>query len=149
MTTATTTKEIIRIGQVSVQFLLEGKDTNGQVAMFEFSVPAGAKVPVPHYHEKYEEIIYGLAGVLTFTVDEKLTDVGPGGTCFIRRGAVHGFNNPGQQEARALAVITPGILGPGFFKEISEVMNAAGPPDIEKARLIYQKHGLVPVIPKR
>jgi hypothetical protein len=28
-------------------------------------------------------------------------------------------------------------------------MNAAGPPDIEKARLIYQKHGLVPVIPKR
>ena len=28
------TKEVIRLGQVSVQFLREAKDTNGQLTMF-------------------------------------------------------------------------------------------------------------------
>src|SRR5262245_41431804 len=32
--------EIIRIGQTEVKFLLEAADTNGSVAIFEFTVPA-------------------------------------------------------------------------------------------------------------
>jgi hypothetical protein len=39
--------EIIRVGQNGIRFLLEAADTNGSVAMFEFTVPVGAKVPVP------------------------------------------------------------------------------------------------------
>ena len=39
--------EIIRVGQIEIRFLLEGKDTNGQLAMFEFTVPAGARVGCP------------------------------------------------------------------------------------------------------
>ena len=38
--------EIIRVGQIGIRFLLEPADTNGSVAMFEFTVPVGAKVPV-------------------------------------------------------------------------------------------------------
>lgn len=143
-----TPKETIRLGGISVHFLLEGKDTNGKMAMFEFTVPAGAKVPVPHYHEKYDETIYGLEGILTFTVDEKPEDVGPGDTCFVPRGAVHGFKNSHPKDAKALAVITPGILGPDFFREISIIANAGGPPDIEKIKAVYQRHGLVPMMPK-
>lgn len=30
--------------------------------MFEFTVPVGAKVPIPHYNEHFDETIYGLAG---------------------------------------------------------------------------------------
>jgi len=143
-----TTNEIIRIGEVSVRFLLEGKDTNGQMAMFEFTVPAGARVPVPHYHEKYDETIYGLEGILTFTVEEKPHDLAPGDTCYVPRRAVHGFKNSHEKDAKALAVITPGILGPEFFREISEIVKAGGPPDIEKIKAVYQRHGLVPVMPK-
>lgn len=43
--------EIIRVGPIGIRFLLEAADTNGSVAMFEFTVPVGAKVPVPHYHK--------------------------------------------------------------------------------------------------
>src|SRR6266700_8022350 len=53
-------KESIRAGQIEVRFLLESKDSTGQLAMFEFTVPAGAKVPLPHSHAHYDETIYGL-----------------------------------------------------------------------------------------
>src|SRR4249920_452353 len=108
-------KETIKAGAITIDFLLEASDTNGSAAMFEFTVPAGAKVPIPHYHEHFDETIYGLAGIMTFTVDGKAVNIGLGETCFIPRGAVHGFNNLQQEDAKALAIITPALLGPIFF----------------------------------
>lgn len=140
--------ETIRIGQVTIDFLLETADTNGSVAMFEFGVPIGAKVPLPHYHEHYDETIYGLEGVITFTIEGKPVDIAKGESYFIPRGTVHGFINLGQENARALAVITPALLGPNFFKECSEIVNASGPPDVEKLKRVMTAHGLVPVMPK-
>lgn len=139
--------DLIRIGQISIKFLLEAADTNGSLAMFEFTVPAGAKVPVPHFHKQYDETIYGIEGVMTFAVEGKAHDIGPGGSCFISRGAVHGFNNLTQTEAKALAVVTPALIGPDFFKDTAAIVNAGGPPDVEKLKAVMLKHGLVPVMP--
>jgi quercetin dioxygenase-like cupin family protein len=136
--------EIIRIGQIGIRFLLDAADTNGSVAMFEFTVPVGAKVPMPHSHKHYDETIYGLAGVITFTVEGKAVDIAPGESCFIPRGAVHGFNNLKQTDAKALAVVTPALIGPDFFKETAAIVNAGGPPDIEKLKAVLAKHGLEP-----
>ena len=141
-------KETIKAGQIIIDFLMEAADTNGAAAMFEFTVPASAKVPIPHYHEHFDETIYGLSGILTFTIDGKVIDIAPGETCFIPRGAVHGFDNLKQTDAKGLAVITPALLGPIFFKEVGEIVNAGGPPDLEKLKAVLLKHGLVPVIPK-
>ena len=141
-------KETIKVGQIIIDFLLEAADTNGSAAMFEFKVPVGAKVPIPHYHEHYDETIYGLAGVITFTVEGKPIDIAPGETCFIPRGAVHGFDNLKQEDAKALTVITPALLGPIFFKEVAAIVNAGGPPDIEKLKMVMTKYGLIPVMPK-
>lgn len=139
-------KEHIRIGQVGIHFLLEASDTNAALAMFEFTVPVGAKVPVPHYHKDYDETIYGLDGVITFTVDGKVVDINPGESCFIPRGAVHGFKNLKQVDAKALAVVTPALLGPDFFREMAVIVNAGGPPDIEKMKAVMARHGLVAVM---
>ena len=95
-------RETIKVGQIIIDFLLEAADTNGSAAMFEFTVPVGAKVPIPHYHEHYDETIYGLEGTLTFTVDGKAIDIRPGETCFIPRGAVHGFDNLKQEDAKKI-----------------------------------------------
>jgi len=141
-------REIIKAGQVTIDFLLEAADTNGSAAMFEFTVPAGARVPLPHYHENFDETIYGLVGIMTFTVEGKAIDIAPGETCFIPRGTIHGFNNLGQQDAKALAVITPALLGPIYFKEVAQIVNAGGPPDLEKLKLVMAKHGLIPAIPR-
>ena len=66
---ATSTTEEIKVGEVSIRFLVEGEQSAGSVAVFEFDVPAGARVPVAHSHDGYEETIYGLEGALTWTVE--------------------------------------------------------------------------------
>jgi quercetin dioxygenase-like cupin family protein len=136
-------KDIIRIGQVEVRFLHEAADTNGTMAMIEFTVPAGSKVPLPHSHERYDETIYGVEGVITFTVGGKTVHIGPGESCFIPRGVVHGFNNLKPTDAKALAIVTPGLLGPDFFREAAAIVNAGGPPDLEKLKAVMARHGLV------
>ena len=141
--------EIIRIGQIEIRFLIEGRNTNGQLAMFEFTVPAGAKVPMPHSHAHYDETIYGLDGVMTFTLDGKPMDIAAGETCFIPRGAVHGFNNLKQSNAKALAVVAPALIGPDFFRETAAIVNAGGPPDLEKLKAVLTRHGLVPALPQK
>jgi quercetin dioxygenase-like cupin family protein len=147
--TMTLENEIIRIGQIEIRFLLEGKDSHGQLALFEFTVPAGAKVPMPHSHERYDETIYGLEGVMTFTINGRPADIAPGQTCFIPRGAVHGFNNLKQVSAKALAVVTPALIGPDFFRETAAIVNAGSPPDLEKLKAVLIRHGLVPALPQK
>ena len=139
--------DIIRVGQIGIRFLLDADATNGSLAMFEFTVPVGAKVPLPHYHKQYDETIYGVEGVMTFNVEGKVMEIGAGETCFIPRGAIHGFNNVKQTDAKALAVVTPALLGPDFFKEMAAIVNAGGPPDIERMKGVMSKHGLVPAMP--
>jgi quercetin dioxygenase-like cupin family protein len=139
--------EIIQVGQIGIRFLLQAADTNGALAMFEFTVPVAARMPLPHKHERYDETIYGVEGVVTFTVEGKTVDIAPGESCFVPRGAVHGFNNLKQTNAKALAIITPALLGPEFFKEAAAIVNAGGPPDVEKLGAVMAKHGLVAVMP--
>lgn len=116
------------------------------VALFEFDVPAGARVPVAHSDDGYEETIYGLEGVLTWMIEGTQTDIGPGEALCIPRGSVHHFGNTRDVDARALAIITPGILGPDFFHEVAAILDAAGggPPDLAAIAEVMRRHGLTP-----
>lgn len=140
----TSTREEIKVGPLAIRFLVEGEESGGSVAVFEFDVPAGARVPAGHSHDGYEETIYGLEGVLTWTVAGTPVDVGPGEALCIPRGVVHQFDNNGDVDARALAVVTPGILGPGYFREVAEILDAAagGPPDFAALGEVMRRHGL-------
>ena len=141
---ATGTWEEIRVGQMAIRFLVEGAESGGSVAVFEFEVPAGAKVAAAHSHDGYEETIYGLEGVLTWTIEGTPTDVGPGEALCIRRGAVHQFDNTHDIDAKALAIVTPGILGPDYFREVAAILDAAagGPPDLAAIATVMRRHGL-------
>jgi quercetin dioxygenase-like cupin family protein len=144
---STTVHDEIAVGQVVIRFLLEGEASGGTVAMFEFDVPAGAKVPVPHSHDAFDETLYGLEGTLTWTVAGTPTEVGPGEVLHIPRGVAHHFRNAGAADARALAIVTPGLLGPGYFRDAAAVLAAAagGPPDLAAIAEVMRRHGLTPV----
>jgi hypothetical protein len=45
-----------------------------------------------------------------------------------------------------LAIITPGILGPGYFRDMAYVLKAAtgGPPDPAAIGEVMRRHGLSP-----
>lgn len=142
---AASTREEIKIGGLAVRFLLEGKSSGGALAMFEFDVAAQAKLPMAHSHDGYEETIYGLEGALTFTVDGKRTEIGPGDVLCIPRGAVHRFDNLGSVGTKMLAILTPGILGPEFFREIAALLaGSSGPPDPSSIAMVMRRHGLTP-----
>jgi quercetin dioxygenase-like cupin family protein len=70
--------EEIRIGGLVIRFLIDGHASGGSIAMFEFDVSAGAKVPAVHSHDAYEETSYGLTGILTMTVDGHRSKIRPG-----------------------------------------------------------------------
>ena len=142
----TVTGEEIRIGQLAIRYLLEGEQSDESVAVFEFDVPASAAVPAAHSHDAYEETIYGLEGVLTWTVDGTAVEVAAGDVLHIRRGEVHRFDNTHASAAKALAVVTPGILGPGYFREVAAVIDATagGPPDLAAVGAVMRRHGLTP-----
>src|SRR5262245_43596089 len=114
--------------------------------MFEFDVPAGARVPIAHSHDAYEETIYGLSGVLTWTVNGEKHEIGRGQVLCIPRGAVHRFDNTHSDEARMLAVSTPGILGPAYFRYVAAIIAAAagGPPSPAAIADVMRRHGLTP-----
>ena len=86
--------ETIRLGRLAVRFLVTGRSSTGSVAAFEMIVPGKQRLAAPaHSHDKYEETIYGIDGVLTWTVNGTPFEVGPGQALCIPRGAVHRFDN--------------------------------------------------------
>jgi quercetin dioxygenase-like cupin family protein len=146
MMMATSMCEEINVGGMAIRFLVDGAESDGSVAIFEFEVPVGARVAAAHSHDAYEETIYGLKGVLTWTVEGTRVEVGPGEALLIPRGVVHHFDNCGDVDAKALAIVTPGILGPDYFREIAALLDAAaaGPPDVAAIHRVMRRHGLTP-----
>ncbi len=138
-------QETIEIGPLRIRVLLTGDDSNGSVSVFEVFVPAGQKLAAPaHKNNAYEEVLYGIEGALTWTVDGTPVEVGPGQALCIPRGAVHRFDNLSGVDAKQLCVITPAIMGPAYFREAAEVIGAAagGPPDREKMAEVFRRHGM-------
>ena len=138
-------REIVRIGQLQLTFLATGSETRGGLTLFEMLVPSQARVPAAHHHREVEEVVYGLQGTLTFTVDGVKHEIRTGDRVIVPRGAVHHFTNAHEGDARALAMLTPALIGPAFFRETAAIVNAGGPPDLSKLREVMLRHGLVPV----
>jgi quercetin dioxygenase-like cupin family protein len=136
--------DVIRVGQIEIRFRLQAAQTGGNFTMFEYLIPVNARVPIAHSHEAFDETLYGLDGVTSVTLDGRNVVVGRGDVLFIPRGSVHQVENLGVVDARGLSVITPGLLGPEFFREVADVLNVGGPPNIERIAAVMRRHGLRP-----
>ena len=142
-----TTAEPIQLGALSVRFHVDADESGGSVSIFECEVPADARMPAPHSHDEFDETVFGLDGVTTFAVGEARTDLNPGEALFIPRRVIHGFSNGGEVDARFLAVISPCLLGSGYFRDVADVLAGAGPPDVQMIGEVMRRHGLTPAPP--
>ncbi|HEU5352762.1 MAG TPA: cupin domain-containing protein [Terracidiphilus sp.] len=143
-------RETIRLGPLEVRFLVTGENSGGTVAVFEVTVPGGQRLAGPaHSHDHYEETIYGMEGVLTWTVNGKPIDVRPAEALCIPRGAVHRFDNNASEDAKVLCMVTPAAIGPEFFRETAELIRASagGPPEMAKVAALMRRYGLTPATP--
>ena len=141
--------EKIKVGELEVNFLVSGESTGGHADVFEMTVPARAKVPVPHHHVEVDEVVIGLEGVLTYRVGDTVRELKPGDRVFSPKGVEHYFENRGDVPARVLNILTPGKFGAQYFKDVAAVLSAGGPPDLAKLKAVMIGYGLVPSPPPR
>ena len=135
--------ENIRIGAIELLFLHSRETTGASMDLFEMTLQPNARMPVPHYHESWDEAVYGLAGMSTWRVGGEDVELAPGGAIFIRRGVVHSFDNRSGAPAKCLCVLSPGALGPANFRELAGLV-AGGAPNPVRMKEIMQRYGLVP-----
>jgi quercetin dioxygenase-like cupin family protein len=133
---------VIKAGQLEIRYLMDGTLTGAGSGMFELTVPAGARVPPAHSHRDNEEIVYVLEGTLRYSVDGETRDLTLGERMYTPRGSVHAFSNPHGKTARALIILTPDI-GAQYFRDVAEVVNAAGSPNPAKMVEVMTRYGLV------
>jgi quercetin dioxygenase-like cupin family protein len=107
------------------------------------TVQPNARMPVAHYHESWDETIYGLADASTWRVNGQDVVLRLGQSLFIKREIVHAFRNDTQEAASCLCILTPGVLGSGYFREVAALMSG-GAPDPAKTKEIMLRHGLHP-----
>ena len=138
--------EIIDLGSLKLKFLQSKDDTAGSIDMFEMTLQPNARMPIPHYHDRWDETIYGLVGTTTWRVDGKDIELTSGETVFIKRGIVHGFTNRTSAPATCLCALSPGVLGKQYFKDIAALLTA-GTPDPAKMKETMLRYGLIPAPP--
>lgn len=137
-----TTHAPIHIGALQIRFIADASQTNGGMSVFELRVPAGARVPAPHFHDEVEEVVYVTAGTLTFRAGDETRELRAGDTQVVPRGVDHHFSNLHAEEAVAVVSQSPGTIGPAYYRELAEVVNAGGPPDLAKVKAIMGRYGL-------
>jgi quercetin dioxygenase-like cupin family protein len=139
-----TSDNIVRIGALELRFLLDETQAAGDTVIFEFLIPPGARVPEPHFHRAVDEVLYGVAGTITSTVDGVQHQLQAGDSLTILRGQVHHHTNLGDVPARSLVVLNGGTIGRRYFEEIATAVNGPGRPDPAVVHDIMQRHGLIP-----
>lgn len=136
--------DTVRIGELELRFVVDETQGGRDLVIFEFRIPPNARVPAPHFHKDVDEVVYGLEGTLTSTVNGTTHEIGPGDSLVIPRGSVHHHANVHGGLARALTVLTPGSIGRRYFEDIAAEVNVPGKPDLGRIKEVMLRHGLVP-----
>lgn len=123
-------------------FLVDGKTSHGACAQWIEETPPGSGPP-PHFHHNEDEMFFVLAGRVVF-FDGRTgdwTELGPGGSAFTPRGAVHTFKNVGPEPSRMLITTMPSGFEI-FFARCAAVFGQPGGPDMGRIMAIAAEHGI-------
>jgi quercetin dioxygenase-like cupin family protein len=134
----------LKIAGGNYRIIISGKQTDGEYAVIEMSVPPGAG-PNPHAHPDFAETFFVLEGEVSFK--SELGSYVAKKNSFVnipKGGIVHGFKNLSNEPAKLLCTVTPAGLD-NLFEEIAGYMEAAvSSSELEKKEninIIFKKYG--------
>jgi quercetin dioxygenase-like cupin family protein len=134
----------LNIAGGNYRIIISGKQTDGEYAVIEMSVPPGAG-PNPHSHADFAETFYVLEGEVSFK--SELGSYVAKKNSFInipKGGIVHGFKNLSNETAKLLCTVTPAGLD-GLFEEFAEYMKTPSTDSEmakkEKVQTLFEKFG--------
>ncbi|HTH54142.1 MAG TPA: cupin domain-containing protein [Edaphobacter sp.] len=137
--------ETIRIGGMSVTFHATRHETADALDLFELTIPPGASVVIPHIHRNYDEWIMGMDGITTWVLQGEIVLLHRGQSVFIPRGTVHFFANLHEEMGRVLCLQTPGVMGPEYYREISQYY-LDEPPNVAAIEEVMNRYGVDPLV---
>lgn len=129
-----------------IRLLMSGKETAGVFCLMEIFGPPGRATPL-HVHDREEETITVLEGILDVTIDGRLVHVHAGETALLPRNVPHRLANNTELPSRYMLVCTPA----GFDDFVDACADAqAGPvtptppqpQDIERMREAAPRFGI-------
>jgi quercetin dioxygenase-like cupin family protein len=142
MSTATSAPTpLLRLGSSQVVEHLGGDDTNGSLALLEFSVAPGYPVPPPHVHEREDELTFVVEGTLEVRVGDETHVVSAGRSVFKPRGIPHAFAVVGDEPVRFLETLTPAGFE-RYFHDVAAALRDGGPPAPELTAELMAGYGV-------
>jgi|SRR5215472_7176534 len=138
--------EAIRVGRLSVTFVKCAYETHNSLDLFEMTIAPGGSGLIPHMHADYDEIVFGMNGVVTWTVAGKEIMVAHGDKLSIPRGTPHFFINQQDAPARLMFLHTPGLMGPKYFRDMMKCVDAEGTPDLDCVFATMMSYGITPLM---
>lgn len=140
--------EDIWFGGGRVTLKITSEQSGGLHAVIEDRMPRGKTTPL-HLHRTFDETIFVLEGELLVHVDGTDHNVVAGGLASLPRGFAHALLVT-SEEARVLAVATPGDVFERFLREAGDVPTSASdappPLDIEKVASAGARTGAMEVL---
>ena len=118
--------------------MLIARDPAGRVAILERVERRGAEPPM-HLHNREDEIVYVLAGKLTYYMDKEARTATAGTWVFLPRGMEHTFTVE-SDEARLLVMVAPAGLE-GFYQEL-DGDGIDGEGDLERLVTVAARYGV-------
>ena len=134
----------IHVGELSITFLKSRHETGGSLDLYEMMIPSHARLNLPHFHRDYDETVIGMDGIVTWTLGDQKIEIGPGQQLYIPRGARHSYANLHKSTARMMCILTPGLVGPEYFRELAAVFPPDRPPDLVAIGAIMTRYGIIP-----
>lgn len=122
----------------TIEIVLDGDSTGGELALMTLRMPAGAGAP-PHRHTLESETLVVREGSLAVQLDSERRVVAAGEAVHLPRGALHSFES--EQGAVVDVLAVPAGLE-GFFRAICPLEPDGPAPDPADIAAALERHGL-------
>lgn len=99
---------------------LSGKDTGGDMAIFEVYSAENTRGPMLHIHHKQDEHITIMEGEYIYQVGEERIRLKAGDNLFLPRGIPHGFIHIGKGLGRKMSIFQPAGQIEDFFRALGK-----------------------------
>lgn len=111
---------------------LSGKDTDGQLFIFEHR-DQGKGGPPRHVHHEQDEWFYVIKGEYAFEIGEQQFRATPGDTLFAPRTVPHGWACVSDEPGTLLTIVSPVGTFETFLRETTEHATLPPPDEVAKA----------------
>lgn len=118
-------------------------DTLGRLTVLEGRMAPQLAGPPAHVHSGHDETFVVIEGRMRFRTGDTFSTAVPGEIVFASRQLAHGFNNPFDDPARYIAILTPSGYENYFARVAEHVARTGAMPDHEQARELMAEYDTV------